>query len=149
MRPPANRGSRVIDLQMTPMIDVVFLLLVFFLWTSSFQRPEHDLSSAIALPPLEKAPAAAEHLPPVIYDEIVIRLLHHGDRANAEIRFNDQRLADSAALAERLREIAGLGTQPAVIVYPDAEVSMGEAIVVYDAIRAAGVDEVMFAVQEQ
>jgi biopolymer transport protein ExbD len=149
MRPPANRSSRVIDLQMTPMIDVVFLLLVFFLWTSSFQRPEHDLSSAIALPPLGTTSISSEHLPPVIYDEIVIRLLRVSDRSTAEIRFNDQRLADPAVLADRLGEIAGLGTQPAVIVYPDAEVSMGEAIAVYDAIRAAGIDEVMFAVHEQ
>ena len=149
MRPPANRSARVIDLQMTPMIDVVFLLLVFFLWTSSFQRPEHDLSSNIALPPLGKAPADSDLLPAVIYDEIVIRLLRASDRSTAEIRFNDQAVADLAALAARLREVTRLGAQPPVIVYPDAEVSMGEAIAVYDAVRAAGVDQVMFAVQEK
>ena len=50
MRAPANRSSRTIDLQLTPMIDVVFLLLVFFLWTTSFERPEYDLNTAVALP---------------------------------------------------------------------------------------------------
>ena len=34
------RGRTSLDSMMTPMIDVVFLLLVFFLTTSSFQRLE-------------------------------------------------------------------------------------------------------------
>lgn len=32
---------------MTSMIDVVFLLLIFFLVTTTFVRPEHQLSSSI------------------------------------------------------------------------------------------------------
>jgi biopolymer transport protein ExbD len=148
MRPPINPRSRTIDLQMTPMIDVVFLLLVFFLWTSNFEVPEHDLSSPVALSPKGTTSIDAEP-PPALYDEIIIRLLNVGDRSPAEIRFNDQVVADAATLAERLREVTGLGAQPPVIVYPDSEVAMGEAIAVYDAIRAAGVDQVMFAVQEK
>ena len=32
-----RRGDASMDSTMTPMIDVVFLLLVFFVWTASFQ----------------------------------------------------------------------------------------------------------------
>ena len=38
-------GDIDIDKAMTPMIDVVFLLLVFFVWTASFQIIEHVLPS--------------------------------------------------------------------------------------------------------
>ena len=34
---------------MTPMIDVVFLLLVFFLCTASFEQPEEDLAASLVV----------------------------------------------------------------------------------------------------
>jgi biopolymer transport protein ExbD len=39
--------ARQIELSMTSMIDVVFLLLIFFMTTASFVRTERDLDSAI------------------------------------------------------------------------------------------------------
>ena len=47
---PLVRGSANADLNtaMTPMIDVVFLLLVFFVWTASFQTIEYVLDSQVA-----------------------------------------------------------------------------------------------------
>lgn len=41
------RRDRKIELSMTSMIDVVFLLLIFFMTTSSFVRTERNLDSAI------------------------------------------------------------------------------------------------------
>lgn len=149
MRAPANRSSRTIDLQLTPMIDVVFLLLVFFLWTTSFERPEYDLNAAVALPSLGETAGNSEHRLPPVYDELSVRLLPSTGRSTAEIRLNDQLVPDLDALADRIREIVALGVQPPVMVHPDPEVSMGEAIAVYDVIRAAGIIEVLFAVQEQ
>ena len=39
--------AQPIELSMTSMIDVVFLLLIFFMTTASFVRTERDLDSAI------------------------------------------------------------------------------------------------------
>ena len=39
--------SKGIELQMTSMIDVVFLLLIFFITTSTFVKTEQQLTSAI------------------------------------------------------------------------------------------------------
>ena len=60
-------GPTALDNLMTPMIDVVFLLLVFFLTTASFQRPEKLLPGALSAeaqsmrgagePPVEIPPA--------------------------------------------------------------------------------------------
>ncbi len=134
---------------MTPMIDVVFLLLVFFLWTSSFEQPEQDLSSELALPTLPGTTGGLEQPLLSVFDEMSVRLASVAGRSTAEIRLNEQIIPDLSALAARVREIAALGAQPPVIVQPDPEVSMGEAIAVYDVIRAAGIEEVLFAVQEQ
>ena len=49
MRRPSyvfQRGS-TLGVVMTPMIDVVFLLLVFFVWTASFQVVEYSLPSSL------------------------------------------------------------------------------------------------------
>ena len=41
-RPSIFNGSRrELEIKMTPMIDVVFLLLVFFVWTASFHAVEY------------------------------------------------------------------------------------------------------------
>mgnify|MGYP003631772005 FL=1 len=43
----ARRASHLGVLPLTSMIDVVFLLLVYFLVTSSFAQPERDLPSSV------------------------------------------------------------------------------------------------------
>ena len=44
-----RRSSHLGVLPLTSLIDVVFLLLVYFLVTSSFTEPERDLSSAVQM----------------------------------------------------------------------------------------------------
>jgi biopolymer transport protein ExbD len=133
---------------MTSMVDVVFLLLVFFLWTTSFEQPEYDLASAIAAPPAGTTAALATQTPPPLaFDEIVIRL-SRGEESIVQVRFNDRVVADVAELIERLRSVVTLGAQPPVIVQPDDDVSIGEAIKIYDAVRFTGLDRVLFAVKE-
>jgi len=39
--------EKTVELSMTSMIDVVFLLLIFFIATATFVRPERNLDSAI------------------------------------------------------------------------------------------------------
>ncbi|MEN0110590.1 MAG: biopolymer transporter ExbD [Planctomycetota bacterium] len=50
------------DLQMTPMIDIVFQLLVFFIMTFKIVLPEGDFNIRMPLPANE-APAAPSELP--------------------------------------------------------------------------------------
>lgn len=61
-----NLGASV-ELQMTSMIDVTFLLLIFFLVTSAFMPTERDLDPGIKV----NKPSAAEvtsHVEPAIVD---------------------------------------------------------------------------------
>ena len=144
MKLPTRRTADSLEVKMTPMIDVVFLLLIFFVWTSSFELPEYDLPSALAQPP----PGGSESItsevpPPEEFDEIVVRLLSLEGRT--VLQLNGQPVADADALQQRLTEIVSLGVQPPVIVDPSDEITMDHAIEAYDAARAAGVDRVLFA----
>lgn len=145
MRLPNHHRSSSFDLQMTSMIDVVFLLLVFFLWTSSFDEPEFDLASALSLPPVGNSSSASEATP-VLFDEIVVRITQ-APSGESIIQFNGTELENLSALAARLRSIASVGAQPAVIVDPAPGITMETAIAVYDVARAAGFDRVLFTVK--
>jgi len=131
---------------MTAMIDVVFLLLVFFLWTSSFEEPEFDFASGLSMPPVGNAGESTKPSESVLFDEIVVRLVQ--SPSGLEIRFNGESLDSIATLRSRLVSVASLGAQAAVIVDPDAEVTMESSIAAYDAARAAGFDRVLFAVKK-
>lgn len=58
-----------LELSMAAMIDVVFLLLIFFLVTTSFIRPEHRLRSNIKVNQKSQAQGAVD-LEPAIIDII-------------------------------------------------------------------------------
>lgn len=147
MRLPNVTSSESLELKMTPMIDVVFLLLIFFVWTSSFELPEFDLPSAIAEPPAGGTEVNTQPAPAEAFDEIVIRLSVRD--ANVVIELNGQPLADTNELRVRLEEILALGVQPPVIIDPSLEVTMNVAVKAYDAARLAGADRVLFAARPE
>jgi biopolymer transport protein ExbD len=144
MRP----ASDSLELTMTPMIDVVFLLLVFFVWTSSFELPEFDLPSAIAQPPAGGNEIGSQQpLPAEAFDELFVGVSLQD--ARQVITLNGQRVDSLAALSARLKEILALGVQPPVIVDPSEQITMNVAVSVYDAARAAGADRVLFAARSE
>lgn len=147
MRPPPPRYREPIELALTPMIDVVFLLLVFFLWTSSFEEPEYDLPGAIASSTAAAA-TRGDQPPAEVFDEIVIRVIGPGLQPG-RLQLNGQEIDSIESLVDRLRQIAALGAQPAVIVDPDSETAVGRAIAAYDAARAAGFDRVLLAARSE
>ena len=146
MRVPTIHDGNAAEVKMTPMIDVVFLLLIFFLWTSSFLKPEFDLPSAIAEPPAAGAQMSDEINEPVEpFDEIVVRVL--AQDVGFIYQLNGKEVDNLARLKSQVAAIIEIGVQPAVIVDPDENVTMNIAVEVYDAVRAAGADRVLFAVR--
>lgn len=148
MRCATARRREGIKLSMTPMIDIVFLLLVFFLWTSSFQEPEFDLPGSLASQPQAgTVQRGDEPPPPEMFDEIVVRVIGT-NISEPELTLNGQPVSGLADLSGQLTLIAEMGVQPPVIIDPDDETPVGAAIRVYDIARAVGLQRVLFAAKK-
>ena len=144
MRLPRHDQTGALEVKMTPMIDVVFLLLIFFVWTSSFETPEYDLPSGLAEVPAGGSEANTQPPPPVeAFDEIVVKLLIR--EGLPVIEFGGQRMESVDALQTRLAEVIALGVQPPVIIDPESQVTMDRAVEAYDAACLAGADRVLYA----
>ncbi len=143
MRIPSQYLSgRRSDDAMTPMIDVVFQLLIFFVIASTGQVAEALLptelppTGAVAAPvePLEREPWA---------DEVWIKLLRDEDRTIADM--NGTIYEDLGRLEAVLRTLADISRENPVILDIADEVPLGDLIRVYDTCRAAGFESVAFA----
>ena len=149
MRIPSPYGDRrgELELAMTPMIDVIFLLLVFFVWTASFQVVEHVLPSRLSATS-GTLPADASDPPPPEddFEDVVVRIVWTGDQV--AWRINDTRLTSLADVEQRLAVIARIKPDAPVILHPDAPVPLGNVINVYDRARRVGFQKVQFATSE-
>lgn len=117
---------------MAPMIDIVFLLLIFFLTTSVFARLEHELGITV--------PTADESQPPRrTPGEIIINLTLDGD-----IIVNRRQLALDE-LKDILIKVGELYKDQSVIIRGDRDARYGRAIAILDACAKAGIWNVSFA----
>ena len=83
-------------LPMTPMIDVVFLLLIFFMVTVSASTPESDLASTLK-PQSEQQGAAADFQPQIV------SIVRTGDMVFYHL--GSHQLTSRVELARLLREL--------------------------------------------
>jgi biopolymer transport protein ExbD len=115
-----ERG-RKIELTMTSMIDVVFLLLIFFMTTSSFVRTERNLESAIK-DQQKAASSAASDLEPA-----VVELVPSGGRF--VYRVGSRELVAASELTDLLRQFPNKVDGAFVRVSDGAPFSMAAAAV--------------------
>lgn len=133
------RGRTSIDSMMTPMIDVVFLLLVFFLTTASFQRLEKLLPGAVSAEsksmsgqndtPMEVPPADD------LSDCVIKIRVQDGKLA---YRWNDVPIESLEALRLRVQAALQVRADIPIIVDPEDEVLAGDALRVYDIAKHFG-----------
>ncbi len=142
----AHRGE--LDVKMTPMIDVVFLLLVFFVWTASFQIVEQILPSNLtAVSGNERAAPDDPPPPEEDFDKVVIRVTWDGQQPLW--RVNEQRVTNLAQVRNRLEAIANIKRDAPVILHPDGDVPLGDVIDIYDLTRLVGFEKIQFAASEK
>jgi len=137
--------SASVDSMMTPMIDVVFLLLVFFLATSSFQKLEKALPSATAAAPdvQKQGNETDQEIPKVLNDlsDVVIRIRTAKDPGadqTVEYTLSGQPAASLEELIRRMRQLIRVQPDVPIVIDPEDDVPSGEAIRVYDIARANG-----------
>ena len=133
------RGRTSLDSMMTPMIDVVFLLLVFFLTTASFTRLEKLLPSSVSAESEQANGQSQDKPPPVPQDDLhdcVIKI--RGTSDQLEYLWNGEPITGFKELEERMRAILKVRSDIPIIVDPEDSVPSGEAIHVYDIAKRAG-----------
>lgn len=126
---------------MTAMIDVVFLLLIFFVCTASFQAVELVLPSNLLVSSSATVDVPIE--PPDELERIVVGVFAGDEGVRWTV--NDQPCADRVELHQLLGAVAGVDrTLPVVVDCQDAA-PLAEAIGVYDLARSLGFEKVQFA----
>ncbi len=126
MRPDA------VTFQLAPMIDVVFLLLSFFVTSQIFAQWETSID--IALPTARTA-----EMPRRLPGEVILNV-----RANGEVVVHNQALDDDA-LGAMLRRLAEVFPGQAIVLRADRETPYREVIRVLDLCRQADIWNVSFA----
>jgi len=118
------------ELQIAPLIDVVFLLLIYFMVSSSLKRSEADLSLSL---PGQVAQTETLEMP----DEQIIEVLSDGAIVLNGEAYNDLHKKDLHRLEKtllRYREASALLGTPAMITIAPDDASVHERII--DALNA-------------
>lgn len=141
---PLVRNSSETDLNtaMTPMIDVVFLLLVFFVWTASFQIVEYILPSELKPQLGSQSTDPVEAPPPSDFEDIVIKINWNGQ--SPQWLVDGKPSASVQAVGEKLKMLPD--TSVTVIIDPNQSVPLGFVIETYDTVKLSGFNKISFAV---
>lgn len=145
MRVPCsrNRDEADSDRAMTPMIDVVFLLLIFFVCASAGEAIEETLPTRLNMGSIETDVLPEEKTEPK-RDEVWLTIKQ--TEANKTIvDMNGTDYADFNRLGDLLKLLSEAQSDIPVILDIGAEVPMGEVLHIYDLCRAAKFDSVNFA----
>lgn len=130
-----------LELQISPLIDVVFLLLIYFLVTATLIKKEGDISFQL---PANIEPSKMIIIPVEGLVEITAEgaVLMDGMRYSA----SDGKLQDLVQQLEGLRGVAESQNTPLYInILPNADAEHSRVIDVMDACAAAGVKNLSFS----
>ncbi|TWT46469.1 biopolymer transporter ExbD [Botrimarina hoheduenensis] len=146
MRAPASRcrDAAPLSVAMTPMIDVVFLLLVFFLCTASFQRPETELAARLVVAAVSGEGAAESAEPSPVLDDVSVSGVVVGGATVWTVN-DGPSTADVAQLDRLLVEVAAISADLPVTIEAGPTVPLADLVAVYDAARKAGFSTVQIA----
>jgi biopolymer transport protein ExbD len=139
----ARKGAPI-AVNLAPMVDMSFLLLIFFLVTTSFERAEGLLSSKLPEDTGASSPVALPLTP------IVIRLAPSAtpaDSCSIEIDRFDNVPQTFAALSPYLADILlqpGFDDQTPVVIMADDDVSWNDVVDCWNAAVAAGCRKLVF-----
>lgn len=118
---------------LTPLIDVIFLLLIFFMVTTTIIKPSKRLD--IQLPEAKAASAKTKSIP------VRIELKRSG-----ELYLNGKRV-NLKTLETRLRELGKEGGKKTAIVRADRRLDYGRVVRILGICRASGFSDIGIAVK--
>lgn len=125
------------EIPIAPMIDCVFLMLVYFMTTSSLERSETEQTL-----PIQGSGRAADPLPAVDEQQLSLE--------RGAIEWNGSRFGiapgteEWAQLISRLRDFKATcghaGTDPTVAIVPASDATHQDLVTLLDAVRRSGIE---------
>jgi len=143
-----GRRHRIsMGLRMTPMIDVIFLLLTFFVLTAKFQEPEQLLP--VIVRGNNPQPAITQDTPLKIFIEATPSGCLLRVEKRPAIRLLEEAPQESLlVLARKVRQaLEATGPVPVELYYDDA-ISWDIVVKVYDVLYALGLQNITFRIKE-
>jgi biopolymer transport protein ExbD len=131
MRGNRTRESAQSEVNMTPMLDVVFIMLIFFIVTASFVK---EAGVDVIRPPAQTAVAKDK-------GNILIAITENGQI------WIDRRQVDPRSLRANIERLHGENPQGAIVIQADRRSQNHLLIAVMDAAKAAGVNQVAIAAE--
>ena len=127
-----GQGDEGEEINLTPMLDVVFIMLIFFIVTASFIKEAGiDVNRPDA--PMQETPPEEAN--------ILVQI-----RANDEI-WIDRRMIDRRAVRANIQRLHAENPQGSVVIMPDKKSSNKVLVWIMDASRSAGVYNISIADQ--
>ena len=143
---PSASGNGDLGFQIAPMIDVVFVIMLFFMVMAGAVKVERELNT--------KLPGTAESTGPTDFvDEIIINISEQG-----EVTLNDEPM-DTPTSKEmtqlrgtllRLKQSSDAAKAPTLVtVVSEPEAKYARTVDVLDALAVAQIENVTFTVSEE
>jgi biopolymer transport protein ExbD len=131
MRSNRRRKSEESEVNMTPMLDVVFIMLIFFIVTASFVKEAGvDVNRPPALTSISKDKG-----------NILIAITESGQI------WIDRRQVDPRSLRASIERLHGENPQGAIVIQADKNSQNHLLVAVMDAAKAAGVNQIAIATE--
>lgn len=145
MKIKRKKNDEKLEIQMTPMIDCVFLLLIYFMVSTTLQRQEADIG--VSLPGVAEQSEAVE-----IPDEQVIEITDAGNVLLNDLEYDEpgkSALPELVKMLKLFKQTAEANKVEAMItIAPAAKIKHQRVVDVLNACAEAKLNNVTFAVEE-
>lgn len=140
----SNEGN--VGFQIAPMIDVVFVIMLFFMVMAGQVRVERELNSQL--------PGVAETSGPTDFvDEQIITISDNGEISLNDEPMgapNDRNLQQLKDTLSRLKQNADAAKTPAIVtIISDEQAKYSRTVDVLDALAVAKIESVSFTINEE
>ncbi len=125
------RATHSISIPITPLIDIVFLLLIYFMLVSNFIEEQQFL---VNLPPSSRGETQTK-------GPIVVALKRNGDL------FIDGRQATENGIRKRLEGLSPRAKQEGLELRAEKDVAVERVVKIMDMAKEAGIKKVMISTQ--
>ena len=133
MRRKRARQEEDADIDITPMLDIVFIMLIFFIVTATFVK---ETGIDVTRPDAETA---------IKQNRVAILI---AIRDNNEIWIN-RRKVDLASVRANVEKLHAENPQGGAVIQADRQADTGVLVEIMDQVRLAGVDAISIAAEEK